>query len=122
MGFRTAPAELSGHRGIWSAGAGAAGVAGGRSDAAGQTRGRRGIGASILIFLVHLYKVFLSPFFGGACKFHPSCSNYAHEAIERWGARRGGWLALKRLGRCRPFSRGGYDPVPDRQESEAGAP
>jgi putative membrane protein insertion efficiency factor len=57
--------------------------------------------------------VLLSPFFGGACKFHPSCSNYAYEAIARHGARRGVLLALKRLLRCRPFTKGGFDPVPD---------
>jgi putative membrane protein insertion efficiency factor len=57
--------------------------------------------------------VLLSPFFGGACKFHPSCSNYAYEAIARHGARRGVALALKRLLRCRPFTKGGFDPVPE---------
>jgi putative membrane protein insertion efficiency factor len=56
--------------------------------------------------------VALAPLLGGACKFHPSCSHYAGEAVERHGARRGVWLALKRLARCRPFSAGGYDPVP----------
>jgi hypothetical protein len=62
---------------------------------------------------VRFYKIFLSPFLGGACKFYPSCSNYAYEAIARHGARRGIVLALKRLGRCRPFTQGGFDPVPD---------
>jgi len=57
--------------------------------------------------------VLLSPFFGGACKFHPSCSNYAYEAIARHGVRRGVALALKRLLRCRPFTKGGFDPVPE---------
>jgi uncharacterized protein len=66
-----------------------------------------------LLFLVRAYIVFLSPFFGGACKFYPSCSNYAREAIERHGARRGTVLALKRLLRCHPFTRGGIDLVPD---------
>jgi len=72
--------------------------------------------ALILLFLVRLYITFLSPFFGGACKFQPSCSNYAREAISLHGARRGAVLALKRLGRCRPFTRGGFDPVPDVNE------
>jgi len=79
----------------------------------------------LLLFLVRVYRGFFSPFFGAACKFHPSCSQYAFEAIERWGARRGAWLASKRLGRCRPFSRGGYDPVPELpadQNSAAGVP
>jgi hypothetical protein len=66
-----------------------------------------------MLFLVQIYRAFFSPFFGAACKFHPSCSQYAQQAIERWGARRGAWLALKRLGRCRPFTKGGFDPVPD---------
>jgi hypothetical protein len=50
-----------------------------------------------------------------ACKFYPSCSHYAGEAVQRFGARRGIWLTLKRLGRCQPFTRGGFDPVPDRE-------
>lgn len=120
MGFRNPSAELSGDRGVWKAERGAAGIAG-VGDIAGETRRRRGIGASSLIFLIYLYKLVLSPFLGGACKFHPSCSNYAQEAVERWGARRGGWLAVKRLGRCRPFVSGGYDPVPEDMESEGGA-
>jgi putative membrane protein insertion efficiency factor len=67
---------------------------------------------------VRFYKIFLSPFFGGACKFYPSCSNYAYEAIARHGARRGIVLALKRLGRCRPFTQGGFDPVPDEDSAQ----
>jgi uncharacterized protein len=70
-------------------------------------------GQWLLLALVQLYRIFLSPFLGGACKFYPSCSQYAQEAIARHGAKRGSWLALKRLGRCRPFTRGGFDPVPD---------
>jgi uncharacterized protein len=66
--------------------------------------------------VVRFYIAFLSPIFGGACKFQPSCSNYASEAIARYGARHGGILALKRLGRCRPFTHGGFDPVPDLPE------
>jgi putative membrane protein insertion efficiency factor len=70
-------------------------------------------GARALLLLVRFYIVFLSPFFGGACKFYPSCSNYAAEAIARHGARRGFALAMKRLLRCHPFTRGGVDFVPD---------
>ncbi len=72
-----------------------------------------------LLAFVQFYKIFFSPFLGGACKFYPSCSNYAQEAIELHGARRGAWLALKRLGRCRPFTKGGFDPVPDAEDSDA---
>ena len=66
-----------------------------------------------LILIVRAYQALLAPLLGGACKFHPSCSQYAVEAIERHGARRGAWLALKRLLRCHPFGAGGYDPVPN---------
>ncbi len=59
------------------------------------------------------YIVFLSPFLGGACKFYPSCSNYAWEAIERHGPGKGALLAAKRLLRCHPFTRGGIDLVPE---------
>ncbi len=61
--------------------------------------------------LIRLYQLSLSPFFRGACRHHPSCSEYAHEAIARHGAR-GAWLAAKRLLRCRPFGTHGFDPVP----------
>ena len=70
----------------------------------------------VLLLLVRCYQVFLGPFFGGACKFQPSCSQYAFEAIERHGAGRGLWLAMNRLGRCRPFTQGGIDPVPEARE------
>jgi hypothetical protein len=72
-----------------------------------------------LLAFVQFYKIFFSPFLGGACKFYPSCSNYAQEAIELHGARRGAWLTLKRLGRCRPFTKGGFDPVPDAEDLDA---
>jgi len=62
--------------------------------------------------MVRAYQATLAPLLGGACKFHPSCSHYAVEALERHGAARGSWLALRRLLRCRPFAAGGYDPVP----------
>jgi uncharacterized protein len=70
----------------------------------------------VLLALVRVYMILLAPFFGGACKFYPSCSNYAYEAIAQHGARRGLLLAMKRLGRCRPFTKGGFDPVPDASE------
>ncbi len=86
------------------------------------SRRERSIGSWVLLFLVRLYIVFLSPFFGGACKFYPSCSNYAREAIERHGTLRGTLLALKRLLRCHPFTPGGIDFVPDELPSESRAP
>lgn len=80
-----------------------------RPDAAGM----RTAGQRLLVFLLSLYKVFLSPLLPSSCKFYPTCSTYAQQAVEQHGAARGLRLALSRLLRCRPFSRGGYDPVPD---------
>ena len=65
-----------------------------------------------LITLVRGYQVVLSPLLPAACRYYPSCSAYAVEALERHGARRGAWLAAKRIARCHPFHPGGYDPVP----------
>jgi len=65
-----------------------------------------------LIKVIDIYRLFLSPLFGGQCRFEPSCSCYAREAIIRHGVLRGIGLALGRLGRCQPFSAGGLDPVP----------
>lgn len=62
--------------------------------------------------LIRAYQLALSPFLGANCRFHPSCSSYALEALERHGALRGSWLALRRLARCHPWHPGGYDPVP----------
>ena len=62
--------------------------------------------------LIRLYQIFISPFLGGNCRFTPTCSQYAMEAIEIHGAFKGCWLAVCRLGRCHPFHPGGYDPVP----------
>lgn len=66
----------------------------------------------VLIFLVRGYQALLSPFLPAACRYYPSCSAYAIEALERHGALRGTGLTLRRLGRCHPFRPGGYDPVP----------
>jgi putative membrane protein insertion efficiency factor len=62
--------------------------------------------------LIEGYRLLLSPLLGGFCRFEPSCSLYAIEALKRHGARRGAWLAGRRLLRCHPFRPGGYDPVP----------
>lgn len=67
---------------------------------------------TLLQGLIRLYQIIVSPHFGPRCRFHPSCSHYAHEAIDRHGALRGGWLALRRIGRCHPWNPGGLDPVP----------
>lgn len=66
--------------------------------------------------LIRLYQAAISPLFGVACRYEPSCSQYAYEAIEAHGALRGTWLGLRRLARCRPGGGTGYDPVPPRPE------
>lgn len=71
-----------------------------------------GLATRALLLLVDAYRVALSPLLGGHCRFFPSCSVYAQEALLTHGARRGTRLALARLIRCRPFSAGGFDPVP----------
>lgn len=65
-----------------------------------------------MIALVHFYQRFISPAFPPCCRFMPTCSEYALIAIERYGALKGGYLALRRILRCNPFHPGGYDPVP----------
>ena len=67
---------------------------------------------TLLIGLLKAYRLAISPLLGRNCRYHPSCSEYAIEAVQRHGVLRGSWLAIKRVGRCHPFSRGGYDPVP----------
>jgi uncharacterized protein len=63
-------------------------------------------------FLIRLYQWSISPLLGARCRFYPSCSQYAHEALLRFGIVQGSALALRRLGRCHPFHPGGFDPVP----------
>ena len=68
----------------------------------------------ILLFLLKLYKKFISPIFkviGVECKYYPTCSDYMKQAIEKYGALKGTFLGIKRLFRCNPFSKGGYDPL-----------
>ena len=68
---------------------------------------------TLLIFFVQLYRWFVSPLLGQNCRFHPSCSSYALEALEHHGAVQGSWLAARRVCRCHPWNPGGYDPVPE---------
>ena len=67
---------------------------------------------TLILVLLKFYRLALSPFLGRNCRFHPSCSAYAIEAVERHGAIKGGWLGLRRILRCHPWNPGGYDPVP----------
>lgn len=67
---------------------------------------------ALLLFLLKVYRYAISPLLGRNCRFHPSCSEYAIEAVHKHGAWRGSWLALRRVLRCHPFHPGGYDPVP----------
>ena len=70
----------------------------------------------IFLRLIRFYQKYISPMKQPCCKYIPTCSNYAIQAIERFGIVKGGCLALFRLLRCNPFSRGGYDPVPEKRE------
>jgi putative membrane protein insertion efficiency factor len=77
----------------------------------------RSFGVRALLFVLSFYKAYLSVLFAGTCRYEPTCSRYAYEAIDRFGVPRGGWLGLKRLLRCHPLSgRFGYDPVPEKWE------
>jgi putative membrane protein insertion efficiency factor len=74
---------------------------------------------ALLQLPIFVYRVAVSPFMAPSCRFVPSCSHYAHEAIARHGACAGGWLALKRLARCHPWGGSGVDPVPEPPVSKA---
>lgn len=69
-----------------------------------------------LIVALRGYRYLLSPLLGPSCRFHPSCSEYALEAVERFGTLRGSWMGLRRLLRCHPWHPGGIDPVPELQD------
>lgn len=72
---------------------------------------------TILKALIRFYQTAISPWFGARCRFHPSCSNYALEAIEVHGATKGTWLTIKRILKCHPLTKGGFDPVPNSSSS-----
>ena len=69
---------------------------------------RRGV-----LLAIRLYQRWISPGLPAACRYEPTCSRYAYQAVEQYGVRRGGWLAVRRLLRCTPIHRGGFDPVPE---------
>jgi hypothetical protein len=83
----------------------------------GSSIGR--LAAIPLLGLVWLYQKGISPMLGANCRFEPSCSAYAREALDEYGGFKGGWLAIRRISRCHPWGGSGYDPVPAREEQES---
>lgn len=71
---------------------------------------------------IHFYRKVISPLTPPSCRFYPTCSMYALEAIEKHGAAKGSWLAVKRIARCHPFNAGGFDPVPPAEAGKTDAP
>lgn len=74
--------------------------------------------ARVAAKIVRGYQLVISPVLGPRCRFHPTCSEYSREALQRFGLLRGGWLSIRRIVRCQPFCEGGYDPVPDSETPE----
>ncbi|HHX19142.1 MAG TPA: membrane protein insertion efficiency factor YidD [Clostridiaceae bacterium] len=79
---------------------------------------RPSVAASCMLYLIRFYQRYISAGFPGRCRFDPTCSAYAAEAVRRHGALKGGGLALWRILRCNPFCKGGYDPVPDKKTKD----
>jgi putative membrane protein insertion efficiency factor len=69
----------------------------------------------IFILPVRLYQYFISPWFGGNCRFQPTCSEYTIQAINEWGVLKGTWLGIRRISKCHPWGGHGYDPVPQKE-------
>lgn len=122
LGRGAEPASAGGHDSFRDAGAGSATPLSERATtphtggaffaASGRVSGISSTMRSILLGLIRFYQACLSPAIPSSCRFYPSCSAYAYEAVEKWGLRRGVKLAAQRLVRCRPFGGRGYDPVP----------
>ncbi|QSE96912.1 membrane protein insertion efficiency factor YidD [Fulvivirga lutea] len=77
----------------------------------------KGVFSAILVFIIRVYQYTISPLLGANCRYTPTCSKYAVEAIQVWGPLKGGWLAIKRISSCHPWGGHGYDPVPEREEN-----
>lgn len=77
-----------------------------------MSEGKRGVVGRVLLALIRFYQRYISPVLPDSCIYSPTCSQYAVEAIQKYGAAKGCWLAFRRILRCNPFHRGGYDPVP----------
>ncbi len=69
-------------------------------------------GQRMVLGFIRFYQLVLSPMLGSNCRFYPTCSHYTYEAIEKYGVLTGGWMGLRRIGRCHPWHAGGFDPVP----------
>lgn len=67
---------------------------------------------SIVLAILRFYKKYISPGLGSNCRFYPSCSMYTYQAIEKYGVLKGSWMGIKRIARCNPWNKGGFDPVP----------
>lgn len=78
--------------------------------------------AAFLALPIRAYRLLFSPWVGHNCRYQPTCSAYALEALEKHGALRGGWLILRRIGRCHPLGSSGYDPVPDPKKKTSKLP
>lgn len=70
----------------------------------------------IFIYTIKFYQIAISPFFPPACRHYPTCSNYSIEAITEWGTLKGIYLSIKRISKCHPFHKGGFDPVPENKK------
>lgn len=66
----------------------------------------------VVLVMIRVYQLTLSPLLGNSCRYEPSCSRYTYEAVQRYGWAKGSWTGVKRIARCHPFAKGGYDPVP----------
>src|SRR5467141_710110 len=107
MGHRDSSAELGGAGALRAAGSGTRPLAARHRPKSLSPRAR------VLLAAIRVYQMFFSAWMPSACKFYPSCSEYAAIAVQLHGARRGSWLAMRRLARCHPFTRGGVDLVPE---------
>jgi len=96
----------------------ATGIGAGRASLVPTATGEQSVGVKAALAALRIYKVYFSILFAGSCRFEPTCSRYAYEAIERFGVMRGAWMGFKRLLRCQPLSRKfGYDPVPEKTDA-----
>ncbi len=96
----------------------ATGIGEGGASPAPTAAGKQSVGVKAALAALRIYKVYFSVLFAGSCRFEPTCSRYAYEAIERFGVMRGSWMGFWRLLRCQPLSRKfGYDPVPEKTDA-----